>query len=166
MKLAIIDLCNTLADINSVLRSRGLDPTGHAIPAGIPLWLDHSLYLSAEPINPSIQFVTKLAANGYSLIYLTARPKETTEASAKWLKDQNLPQGKLVHSDGVPKGELILKYTQDHLVTDLVYMEDSPREIQSYLNICDKITATKKLVIVRQEYNAELDADEEILFSV
>jgi hypothetical protein len=127
-KVIAVDLCNTVADINSVIESRlgkNPDPTNYIHPALYPTFFEENLdiFLIASPLGESAEILQELSKYN-RIVYITARPKVAGFVTKIWLRVSGYPKGKVYFTDN--KVEVAKKLG----VT--LAVEDAPHEIELY----------------------------------
>ena len=150
-KLFFADVCNTLANVIEQLNIRGYRTDIYPCPAP-PEVYNEELFRSARPIWSVLNIVKELPEQGYTLVYLTARPSQLTQ---EWLDKYGLPQALLLHTNGRSKGEIAKIFSLNPKVEIVGALEDSPQEIRSYLRAVPGI----KLYVPEWEYNAHLSGN-------
>jgi len=128
-KVFFVDICNTIANVNEQLNLRGF--LTNVYPSPIPAEaFTEKLFRQAKPIWPIINLVKRLVDQGYSLVYLTARPESVREVTLEWLRAHDLPVGPVIHTNGRLKGEMALDLVHADWIAGAI--EDSPHEIAGY----------------------------------
>ena len=150
-KIFFVDICNSLADVNSQLRNMGYRTDIYPVQIPAKVWADMSIFRNAHPIQSVCDFVKSLA--GYKLIYLTARPIEARESTLLWLEKHGLPKAPLIHTNGRSKGEFVKAFSFDKNVAVVGAIEDSPHEIRNYTEVVPEMD----LYIPQWEYNKHID---------
>jgi len=155
-QIIFVDICNTLCDINSELEKRGCRTDIYPSPISEKIFND-GLFASAEPIQPVIDLVKQLSAQGYKIIYITARSIDFDNITKTWLKKYNLPEGTILHTFGDRKGEVAqshinIKNALGETMEVVGAIEDSPAEIRSYVETFPGI----KIYIPDWEYNSHI----------
>lgn len=94
-----VDICNTLADINSAVR-RMVGPFKH-YPAPIPtrFWTSPEglrVFRDARPLHDAAKVISGLAARLGGVTYVTSRPREAELITRRWLKRNGFPNGKVI----------------------------------------------------------------------
>jgi hypothetical protein len=153
-KLFFVDVCNTLANVIEQLNIRGYRTDIYPCPAP-PETYTEELFRSARPIWPIIDWVKELPGQGYSLVYLTARPQKYKTVTLEWLEQHGLPKAPLLHSNGRSKGEVAKILSLNPKVEIAGALEDSPQEIRGYIQAVPGI----RLYVPEWEYNAHLSGD-------
>lgn len=140
-----VDICNTIADVISVINARlgyNPNPAEYFHPAlwDKPYYFEENLdiFLEAKPIASSIEILNELSIYN-EIIYITARPEIAEFVTKLWLKENNYPKGKVYFSKN--KAKLASKLGVD------IAIEDAPFEIERY------IKAGIKVFIKEQAYN-------------
>lgn len=95
------DICNTLADINGMLRERGIAVSRYPakFPAGF--WSSPEglrIFMSALPLKSAAKTLALLAAGG-PVLYITSRPPESVFVTKRWLIINGFPPGKIVFTE-------------------------------------------------------------------
>jgi hypothetical protein len=149
-KIVVVDICNTLANVNGELARRGYDTS--VFPARVPinLFQDYSLFSEAQPINESI-FLLRQLATIYSIVYLTARPIESEAVTQLWLERHYCPKSLLFHTMGRPKGEFF-RFFKDAGIEVAGVLEDAPHELESIREAQPHV----KTFIPRWNYNQHI----------
>ncbi|MBE5965342.1 MAG: hypothetical protein E7252_10580 [Lachnospira sp.] len=118
-----VDICNTLADINKILKSLGYDTESYG---GVPNdFFENNLWVfsEAEPIKYSKECLCKLAES-CDIVYLTARPKVAESVTREWLLKNGFPYGELVFSANKAK---------DFKENQCIFaIDDAPFEVENY----------------------------------
>lgn len=124
----IVDLDNTVADTNALLAARGIDISCY--PANVPdgIFVDGKIF-SEAPLIRSIAMMVRILAAKTQVLYLTSRPSATKNITIDWLKKQNLPNGRLIFTEGKSKGEWLKVFQLAGWVIDAI-IEDAPAEIE------------------------------------
>ncbi len=148
-RIIFVDICNSLADVNSELKKRGYRTDIYPSPIPKEAFTEQ-LFMDAQPIRSVIELVQKLEAQDYSLVYLTARPVKFRSVTLDWLKKYGLPKAPMLHSNERLKGEFVKNYS--HVVGAI---EDSPHEIKSYLEVAPDM----KIIVPDWEYNRHIDLE-------
>jgi hypothetical protein len=148
-KTWLIDICNSLADLNTELEKRGFRTDIYPAPSPKEIWQDMSIYSTARPIWNIIRLVKKLAETS-DIIYLTARPVEAREVTLEWLEKYGLPKAPLIHTNGRLKGEFVRAFQPDLAIAGAI--EDAPHEIASYL----QAKPDMELLVPDWGYNAHI----------
>ena len=162
MKIAFVDVCNSLADVNGRVREMGYDPSNLSLPPTMDLWWDSAMYLSCNPMTASIDHVKELSKQGYELVFITARPIEMLPTTLLWLEKYGIPSSQILCSHGKHKGNMVVEYLSNftkHPVTDVVIIEDSATEIERYREVWNKLPSNSQLHIIDQPYNRHLEGD-------
>lgn len=94
-----VDICNTLADINSAVR-RIVGPFKH-YPAPIPagFWTSPEglrVFRDAQPMGDAARVLNGLARQLGGVTYVTSRPKKAEFITRRWLKENVFPRGKII----------------------------------------------------------------------
>lgn len=147
-KLLLVDICNTVANINHELDLLGYDTSVYPNKNIDPTIFNEDLFRRARPILPVIEKVWTLKNSGLEVIYLTARPKAAKDITLWWLKKHRLPEGDILFSNGRLKAEVAL----DLNLNIFGAVEDSPQEVLGYLS---KLPQAKVFMPV-WEYNRHL----------
>jgi hypothetical protein len=90
-----VDICNSLANVNLELQNRGFDTSIYPSPVPIKTWSELDIFRSAKLIEPVAKLVHQLHEDGYTIIYLTARPRELEKVTIEWLTTYGLPEAPL-----------------------------------------------------------------------
>lgn len=97
-----VDICNTLADINSAV-SRMVGPF-KSYPAPIPaeFWPSPAglrVFRDAKPLGDAARVFYGLAGRLGGITYVTSRPKEAEFVTRWWLAENVFPKGKIIFCD-------------------------------------------------------------------
>lgn len=97
--VTLADICNTLADVNSLLAEAGFD-VGHYPSSNLPPGFFKTpeglkVLAEAKPVPDSVHILNVFARLG-PVIYVTSRPRETKMATLQWLKKHGYPSGKII----------------------------------------------------------------------
>lgn len=106
-RVVAVDLCNTVAAVNAAIAAcLGLGPgwvweTYSLETAGIrnsDAWFQAhpEVFAEAEPVPGAAEALDGLAAAGWGIVYLTARPEWARGLSVEWLRKHGFPRGRLV----------------------------------------------------------------------
>lgn len=144
--VALIDICNTLADVNFQLE-KALGPNPNPFNYYHPGVTESTfknfpwLFTQAPPIKGSVEGTHQIAKN-YRIVYLTARPEWARQITLEWLNRNGFPSAPVIFSK--QKGEVAreLKAT--------LAIDDAPYEIISLSKI------VPKMLIHQQPYNLGL----------
>jgi len=123
-----VDICNTLADINSQLESVtcvSREPGIYTHPyASTDFFIQNpQVYENAQVLNDAV-FGLNLFANKYNIVYLTARKKESEIVTYRWLKKNGFPKGNIVFSTD--------KVADFKALNCVFALEDAPHELNAY----------------------------------
>lgn len=135
------DLCNTVADINTLVHAvSGIrDNSTYPLPLPKDFFASNpEIFQVAKPLKGAAQTLRHLANQGAKIHYITARPNWAREITLTWLKKNGFPEGEL-HME-LPKRDVI-KACDIHIM-----LEDSPVEITALADIC-------KVLVRAQPYN-------------
>lgn len=147
-KKIAVDICNTLADINSELEKRlgkNPNPKEYLHPKVVSLggnryFIENmDIFENAKPLKDAVRVMNELSKK-YDILYFTARPIIASKVTEEWLRACDFPEGELF-MNLKNKGELakILRVS--------FAIEDSPHEIESYRkNNID-------VIVIKQPYN-------------
>jgi hypothetical protein len=155
----IVDICNTLANVNSELGKRGMRTDLYPSPVPASLWEDTSIFSDAAPIETVTYFVRQIGKISSEIFYLTARPRSLSTITEAWLKKHQLPASPIIYTDGKSKGEYMNRLVSHN--QKAIVFEDSPNEIQSILTA----RSDSFLFIPDWTYNRHIDGHR-ISFSV
>ena len=104
-----VDICNTIADVISVINARlghNPNPAEYFHPAlwDKPYYFEENLdiFLEAKHIGSSIEILNELSIYN-EIIYITARPEIAEFVTKLWLKENNYPKGKVYFSKNKAK---------------------------------------------------------------
>lgn len=141
--LLAVDICNTIADVNSEIKKVfGANPNPLCyLHPGVPLnFFKYNTWIFKDvmPFKGAADILNQLA-NIYTIIYITARPKEAELVTLEWIEKNGFPKGEILFS--TQKHE-----TAKHLNV-MAAIEDAPHEIDSYL------AAEIPVFVKRQPYN-------------
>lgn len=144
--VALVDICNTLADVNGELEKllgENTDPSSY-FHQGVTktTFIDNpQLFSEASVIKGSVEGVNKLS-DKYEIVYLTARPGWAEKITKDWLKKNGFPKGKIIFSRDKASIAKELKAS--------VAIDDAPFE----LNALSEVVPT--VLIHKQSYNLNL----------
>lgn len=137
-KLAV-DICNTLADLDSEIVKLGVvkaDCRQYEYPISSDWFMkNRQVFRNAKPIVGSvaaIQYISRIV----DIIYLTARPMELNEVTKWWLRSYGYAAGELVHTCDKAS------YCNEYGIFKAI--DDSPYEINNYINGGVKVLAPEK----------------------
>lgn len=148
--LVIVDICNTLANVNEQLNKRGYRTDSFPCEAPPQIWNDERIFREAEPIRPILYFVRRLSEVA-TIVYLTARPQKFHEVTEDWLKRYNAPSAPTFYTEGRTKGEIVKNILRD-ADQNVIVFEDSPAEIESILELMPDVS----LFIPDWDYNRHI----------
>lgn len=150
--LVVVDICNTLANVNNELTKRGV-MIGNTYPSSVPshLWNDTTIFSNAESIDNVCYFVRRLGETFDRLVYLTSRPGSLSEVAEDWLSKQRLPKAPIIYTNGEPKGEYLNQLASKE--ESVVVLEDSPVDILSIKEVRSDIL----LFIPQWTYNQHIE---------
>lgn len=146
-KVAAVDICNTIADVNAVLErllGRKPDASSYYHPGLAPdFFRRHAeeVFGAALPLPGAVEGVRALA-KWYRIIYLTARPEEARQVTLEWLRYWGFPEGELVMTRDKVRAA-------GELGVDLA-IDDAPHELAALRRAVPVVLAKK------QPYNAGL----------
>ena len=139
-----VDICNTLADVNSVLEKYfGKIPEGsyHHPAVNADFFRFHpDIFREALPLPKAAESVTRIALSE-RILYLTARPLEAKEATIWFLEHYGFPKADILFS--TEKAKMAARYNFQRAI------DDSPSEIVKYKN------AGIPVAVYRQHYNRQ-----------
>lgn len=122
-----IDICNTIADVNGMLRDRfGLGLAGYPHPFPDGFWASPEgmrVFQDAKPMGDAAQVITGLAKSLGGIVYVTARPAEAELVTRGWLKKHGFPRGKVIFA---PKSQKAVIY---RALEPCLIAEDDPEVI-------------------------------------
>ena len=143
MDVIVIDICNTLADVNSVLENIfGKRPKGiYRFPEATEEFFLNNLWVFAEAkaYRGAAAALRRLAST-YGIVYLTARPEVSDLITRDWLKDGMFPDGPVVYRTD--------KVVVARELGAVRAIEDSPEEISNYE------LAGIPVMVHKQDYNS------------
>lgn len=124
----VVDICNTLADINGILDAIGpRRPSGtylHPAITGPDFFVDNLwIFNDAKPV-PGSQGVLKVLSETYRIVYLTARPRPSELVTRRWIDNNHYPSGRIIYS--ADKAAVALSLNARFAI------EDSPYEVAQY----------------------------------
>lgn len=154
-KVMLVDIDNTLANINKELRKQGINTNVYPSPVPKDIWKDGTIYKDAKPILPIVNWVKRLSASKNNvLLYITSRPPETKGITEKWLSKHIGISEPVFYTEGMPKGEAIKYYFGENAMREIewVAIDDAPHEIMSYLNL-----GIKEIFAPDWPYNRHID---------
>lgn len=97
--VTVVDICNTLADINSLLAKAGFDvesyPSSNLPPGFFKTPEGLKMLAEAEPVPDSVYALNVFARLG-PVIYLTSRPLEAKLVTNQWLRKHGFPHGRVI----------------------------------------------------------------------
>lgn len=131
--VVIVDICNTLANVNDQLAMRGYKTDSYPSILPCNIWDDERIFTEAAPIEPVIYFVRRLAEVA-EIVYMTARPKELQRVTMEWLRKHCAPEAPIVFTEGQLKGNVIQSMVGHESRSPIVF-EDSPHEIKSIVSV-------------------------------
>lgn len=145
LPVACVDICNTLADVNTVIKQElGFRPTpgSYIIPGATEDFFRKNLWIfkEAKPLPDSCEALRKLSLY-YKVIYVTARPLEAGCITKKWLKLNEYPEGVIFHTR--QKGKLAT------ILGARLAIDDAPHEILSYISYGIPV------LVKSQDYNGQ-----------
>ncbi len=132
-----LDICNTLADVNSRVADALDTPVDALVERyGIerlglrPGWFDGhpEVFADALPVPGSREVVDALASAGARIVYVTARPEKLRGITRAWLRRWGFPQGSLVM--GLDKARVA------RALRIALFFEDCPRDIAALREVC------------------------------
>lgn len=146
MKSVAVDLCNTVCDVNDCIEQMlhlKRESGKYKIEGVSPDYFRTNPEFFENPIAYRYAAeVLHLLSKKYQIVYLTARPMESCLATEHFLRKNNFPIGKIVHSTNK---------VEDFKKLDLYYaFDDSPEEILSYQR------AGIPVLIKKWDYNEHL----------
>lgn len=142
-KKIAVDICNTLADVNAVLKDYlGEIPNPSSKNAIDSSFFKQNLWIfeSAKPIKCANKKLHEISKE-YEVIYITARPEVAKEVTEKWLEINNFPKGKVYFT----KDKALLAHGLDIKLA----IEDAPHEIANYLR------SGVNVIVKAWDYNAK-----------
>ena len=128
-KVAAVDICNTLADVNSIVElffGKSENYPNKDIPTDFfqkNLWI----FKEAVPLVGSVDYLNKLA-DTYSIVYVTARPIQAHTITEYWLKKHGYHEGQLYFVTKDKYG-----YLKSCELEPSIAFEDSPGECNIYI---------------------------------
>jgi uncharacterized HAD superfamily protein len=128
-KIVCVDIDNTLANINFLLKKLGYSIKKYPakLPAGF--WETHTgikLLQEAQPIPETIAVINLFRDAGAEVVFATARGPELARITEEWLTAHRL------------EGEVFYVHSKTLVEAD-VYVEDSPQEIRRILKLGSKV---------------------------
>lgn len=123
-----VDICNSLADIDSQLKLRGI--TQNAYPAPLPECYFTSpdgmrVFRDAEPIEHMVDTVKCLALLLGGVTYVTSRPIVASFVTRRWLKRYGFPAGDVMFCQWHEKASIYMALKAK------VIIEDDPRVLEA-----------------------------------
>ncbi|MEW6048303.1 MAG: hypothetical protein AB1609_17815 [Bacillota bacterium] len=148
-RVVAVDLCNTVAAVNAAIAAcLGLGAgwvweTYSLEPAGIrdaEAWFrgHPEVFAEAEPVPGAVEALDGLAATGWEIVYVTARPEWARWLSADWLRRHGFPRGRLVMTGDKARACLALGVS--------AAVEDAPEHIRA-------VSRVVPVYVPRQPYN-------------
>lgn len=142
-KIIAVDICNTLADINSEIQKvYGASPVPSVYhhPKVNPEFFRNNLWIfeKANPFTGAAEQLTEISKT-YKIIYITARPKAAQEVTIEWLQKNNFPKGIVFFTT---KKAILAKS-----LGVMAAIEDAPNEIEGY------ISKGIPVIVKKQPYN-------------
>lgn len=80
---------------------------------------DEKMMYKVKPYKEAVKALTLLKHQGHKIFIVTKRPSSMKSMTAEWLKVNDIPFNKLIHTNHKPKSEYTLKYSLDCFVDDL-----------------------------------------------
>ncbi|NYE57205.1 HAD family hydrolase [Carboxydothermus ferrireducens] len=138
-----VDICNSIADVNSELQKRGVDTTVYPskVNFGTEEWL--KVFAEALPFPGSAEAIQKLAED-FEVVYITSRPKIATFVTLRWLKLWGFPEGELLI--GVKDKARYAK-----IFNPVFALEDDPKIAKAYTEL------RVPVIVKKQPYNCSLE---------
>lgn len=97
--VTLVDICNTLADVNSLLAKAGFDvenyPSSNLPSEFFKTSQGLKMLADAEPMPDSVYALNVFARLG-PVVYLTSRPLEAKLITLQWLTKHGFPRGKII----------------------------------------------------------------------
>lgn len=127
-KVVLVDICNTLADVNAQIDL----VTGVSRPEGIyyhpavtkGFFEEHlEIFSNARVIDGAVEFVNRLAAS-YEVMYFTARPECSRDVTVEWLNVNGFPAAPVVFT--------VDKVTSCKKMDVAFAVDDAPAEVHAY----------------------------------
>jgi fermentation-respiration switch protein FrsA (DUF1100 family) len=154
--LIAVDICNTLADVNSQISEiaygrkqrdhYGLEDLGYPQPERF--FEEHpEVFSRASPVPDALKVMRELAKT-FRIAYVSARPTWAMQRTMEWLQIHQLPPGPLFLTRD--KAAVIRK------LRPLLAIEDSPEETARITPICP-------VLVIGQPYNRESSGWSQIL---
>lgn len=147
-QVIVVDICNTLADINSILDERlGPRPSGvyyHPALADEPDYFEKNLdiFVKAQPIRGAAKMLNYLSRIN-RIVYATARPRISETVTKAWLKKHGFPAGPVLMDTN--KMDACQRFSAKFAI------EDCPENINRLRD------GGVEVFVVKQDYNETLD---------
>jgi len=153
-----VDLCNTVADINSEIERYfnvraetypvcGIPHEFFSTPAGL------AMFRNAAPFSCAARVLWNIAKAGCKIIYVTTRPGVAGSVTAQWLKVNNFPSGPVAF---VPRGSKADFITETGISC---FFEDDPLVVNTLMR-----TEMKFVFVKEWPYNTGLAGKKVIKF--
>lgn len=143
-----VDICNTIADINSQIEScfhvktetypvYGVPGDFFSSPGGL------AMFRNAAPYAYATTVLWNIARAGCCIIYVTTRPPKAVSITEKWLRKHGFPDGQVVFTSRESKADYIIQ-------TGISYaFEDDPLILNTLLRTNVKYVFVKEWIYNR-----------------
>ncbi len=141
--LLAVDICNTLADVNTELKKvfgANPNPSIYFIPGVTKEFIRNNTWIfkKATPYKGAA-YILNLLSRKFEIVYITARPIEARYITLEWLERNGFPQREVIFTNRKPEVAKALRVT--------AAIEDAPHEIDGYME------AGIPVFVKRQPYN-------------
>jgi len=125
--LIAIDICNTIADVNSAIANRfSLSFEKYPLPVPDEFWMSEKgtdVFKKVLPIEGAAEVVSDVSELLGGVVYVTTRPKKIEFVTRQWLKKHGFPKGSVIFCSRKEK-PLIYSILQPSIIA-----EDDPEVI-------------------------------------
>lgn len=123
----LVDICNSIADVNSVLAKRGVDISRYPARVDFPLeeWL--RVFWEAKPYPSAVEILNLAVQHGFEIFYVTSRPQEALFVTRRWLDVHKFPPGDLIIGIRPEEKVIVARELMPYLI-----IEDDPAIIHRY----------------------------------
>lgn len=127
-KVVLVDICNTLADVNQeieIMTGVKRTPGIYYHPCVSEKWFETNLQVfeNASVIGGSVECINSLA-QVYEIVYLTARPEVSEQVTRRWLKKAGFPEARIIFSKDKVGASKDMKVA--------FAIDDAPAEVEAY----------------------------------
>jgi hypothetical protein len=132
------EIDNTVADTNREIMKRveGFDECRYPYPLPSDFFeLNPDVLLGAAAFKGAAEALQRLAWEGYTLFYVTARPMWFQSLTVHWLRLNGFPQGKVVFTSN--KRSIVERFKPTFMV------DDSPLEIEKVQDLVEVLVPAK-----------------------